>query len=370
MDDLSCGRQLHDMMTNKSERLQTLDYLRGAAASSILVYHFSSWNFGTQSAQFPIGRMGIYGVMLFYILSGLTMYHVYFPKWETRLPQIADFGIKRVFRIFPLLWLAIVATVLMDAVPVDWKAFFLDVSGAFAFYKWESNYALGAWSIGNELVFYVLFPLILLAAKAGRTWLLTLAGAFLAVFLYFAFVVIDPRLPLVSSWVDYANPLNQCFLFMIGILIGEFMRVGTWSVGTRIGLFVVGMLMLFGYPSEADPASIVSGPARVVLVAGAALICVSAYRWALALPQLLSRPLVFLGETSYGIYILHPIFYNLVELMHAKGPLAGLGLPVSVRMVLAITLTLAGSYLSYRYFEQPMMALGRRLSARFQTKTA
>jgi len=132
----------------------------------------------------------------------------------------------------------------------------------------------------------------------------------------------------------------------------------------------VGMLMLFGYPSESDPASIVAGPARVVLVAGAALICMSAYRWNLDLPKFLSRPLLFLGETSYGIYILHPIFYNLVELMHVKGPLAGLGLPVSARMLLAITLTLVGSYLSYRYFEQPMMALGRRIAQRFQNKTA
>lgn len=357
-------------MTNKSERLQALDYLRGAAASSILVYHFSSWNFGPPSAQFPIGRMGIYGVMLFYILSGLTMYHVYFPKWESRLPQLIDFGIKRVFRIFPLLWLAIIVTVLMDAVDVDWKAFFLDMSGAFAVYKWESNYALGAWSIGNELVFYALFPLILLAVKAGRAWLLALAGVFLAIFLYFAFVVIDPHQPLMSSWVAYTNPLNQCLLFMIGILIGEFMRDVQWSAGTRGLLLLAGVLVLFGYPSEADPASIVAGPARVALVGGAALICMAAYRWALELPRLLARPLLFLGETSYGIYILHPIVYNLVELLHAKGPLAGLGLPVSARMLLAITLSLVASYLSFRYLEHPMMVLGRRISQRLRSKTA
>jgi exopolysaccharide production protein ExoZ len=348
-------------MANENERLKTLDYLRGLAALSILVYHFSTWNFGGQSAQMPIGRMGIYGVALFYILSGMTMYHVYSAQWETTWRQLKDFVLKRVFRIFPLLWLAILLTLLLNQAPVDWRALVLDLSGLFAFLKWESNYALGAWSIGNELAFYVFFPLIMLVAKAGRTWLLGLMGLMSLVFLYYAFVVIDPALPLTESWLAYSNPLNQGMLFMAGVGIGAFAGRVQWSSALRWGLLACGLLLLFGCPSGSDPATIAAGLPRVVITLGCVIVCLAAYRWQLALPTALARPLSWLGEVSYGVYLLHPIFYNLVEQLNIELLQAGVRVPVSLRLVAAISLTLLMSHLSYRYFEKPFIRLGRRM---------
>lgn len=349
-------------MANEKERLQTLDHLRGLAALSILVYHFSTWNFGPQSAQLPIGRMGIYGVVLFYILSGMTMCHVYFAQWENSLTQVRDYALKRVFRIFPLLWLAIFLTLLLSQQVVEWRTLVLDLSGLFAFLKWESNYALGAWSIGNELAFYVFFPLIMLVAKAGRGLLLALSGGMLLVFLYYAFWVIDPGQPLTQSWIAYSHPLNQGMLFLAGVLIGVYAREVMWSSALRWGLLAGGLLLLFGCPSGVDPATIVAGPARVVIVAGCVLVCLAAYRWPLRPPGWLSRPLAALGEASYGVYLLHPILYNLVEAGHMALLKKGYHAPVTVRLVLAVGLTLALSHLSYRYFEKPFIRLGRRLS--------
>ena len=63
-----------------NSRLHNLDYLRGLAAASIMFYHFTTWSFGEYDADTLIRRIGIYGVAIFYVLSGLTLYHVYFKK--------------------------------------------------------------------------------------------------------------------------------------------------------------------------------------------------------------------------------------------------------------------------------------------------
>lgn len=350
-------------MAHENERLQSLDYLRGLAAISILAYHYGAWNFGTHAAGSPLGRLGVYGVAIFYVLSGLTMRHVYFPGWQNSWAQVRDFMVKRAFRIYPLLWLAIALTLLLAWQPVDAWLLFLDTSGLFAFLKWESNYALGAWSIGNELAFYTLFPLMMVASKAGRPWLLALAAPLLVLYGLFAWVWIDPSLPLADSWITFSNPLNQAMLFMSGVLIGEFTAKVQWSAALRAVLLVVGLALLFGYPAGQDPVTIVTGFARLALTLGCVLICIAAYRWQPQLPRWLAAPLAYLGEASYGVYILHPIFYNLVEALGVAALHHGVHIPVSVRLLSSIGLTLLGSHLSYRYFERPMMRLGRRLAS-------
>ena len=61
-------------------RLYNLDYLRGIVAFGIMIYHYFLWTFGKFSADTFIGRLGIYGVSIFYVLSGLTLYYVYYER--------------------------------------------------------------------------------------------------------------------------------------------------------------------------------------------------------------------------------------------------------------------------------------------------
>ena len=66
-------------MTKKisNNRIYSLDYLRGIMALLIMLYHYFSWHYsGFDSSDF-MGRIGVYSVSMFYILSGLTLYVVY-----------------------------------------------------------------------------------------------------------------------------------------------------------------------------------------------------------------------------------------------------------------------------------------------------
>ncbi|HOY69302.1 MAG TPA: hypothetical protein PLZ85_00405 [Methylotenera sp.] len=54
-------------------RLDSLDWLRGLLAFSIMIYHLTSWEISPLESSHLLGRLGIYGVSMFFLLSGLSM---------------------------------------------------------------------------------------------------------------------------------------------------------------------------------------------------------------------------------------------------------------------------------------------------------
>lgn len=93
--------------TTLSDRFESLDWLRGLMALSIMLYHFGSWH----DAAHPIGRLGIYGVSIFFILSGLSIAIAY-DGFICDIRTSVRFFIRRLFRIWPLLWLAVALVVI------------------------------------------------------------------------------------------------------------------------------------------------------------------------------------------------------------------------------------------------------------------
>lgn len=204
------------------QRIESLDYLRGLCALSIMLFHYASWTKITPTdAHSFLGRIGIYGVSTFYILSGLNLFLVYqgrIHNWQ----QSRDFLLKRFFRIFPLFWLATTLVIGWNRFISQSSHFFLKFSGLdiflnysllFSFFKPTAYLATGAWSIGNEIVFYSFFPLLLLLAHKHAIFLPATTIVSLAIAAYFAFVEISAATGLDLQWATYINPLNQWHFF-------------------------------------------------------------------------------------------------------------------------------------------------------------
>ena len=136
------------LLASPNPRLHSLDYLRGLAAFGIMIYHFFTWWVGSFPAESFMGRVGIYGVAVFYVLSGLTLHHVYFAKMAG-LRDVRSFGVKRVFRIFPLLWIVTIAAVILAQRIPDWSDLVLNLTGLFGFVKWDAYFSTGVWSIAR-----------------------------------------------------------------------------------------------------------------------------------------------------------------------------------------------------------------------------
>lgn len=344
------------MLPKSNNRIESLDYLRGLAAVGIMVYHMQLLNFGEVDASSVLGKIKIYGVSIFYILSGLTLYKVYAQKFST--DRVGDFYKKRIFRIVPLLWLVTVLTYLLepDAV-ISLKKLVLNIAVLPGIIRPDVLIANGAWSIGNESCFYLFFPLVLLLSIRKKLYLWIAILISFILFVYFSYKVIDPSSPLGAQWANYVNPFNQIFFFLMGLGIGSLNHPSKVMVKAAPLMSILFLTALFLYQIHGEPVNLISGTNRMVLSAFVIAACYFIYLGDFSfLPGMVRSALKFLGETSYSIYLLHPIIYLVLK------QLLGKFFVVSpyVLVALTITLTLIISYFVYRFFEQYFISLGKR----------
>ena len=344
-----------------NKRLFSLDYLRGLAAFGIMIYHYFTWTFGTYDASTFLGRIGVYGVSVFYILSGLTLFHTYYDKMEPSKTEVITFFKKRFFRIFPLLWLVTIASIILlkkSPSPLDLA---LNLSGLFGFFKWDTYFSTGVWSIGNELVFYVLFPFFILFLKQFKPLLVLLTITLFGFYIYFGFLVLNPTQALGEQWRNYVNPLNQVFIFMSGFLMGYFfqkIKVKNYLVVT---ILTFSIFCFTFYPAEGNTISIVTGINRLVFTALSFGICFGFYQLAFQLPDFLHQRLSILGEISYSVYLIHPLVYQVIGILMKISNKYLFHFSDSVKLMLSIVITLILSNLVYEYFEKYFMKLGRKI---------
>lgn len=318
-------------------RIDALDYLRGLLALAVMVYHYASWSGGASlGAESVLGRLGIYAVSGFYVLSGLSLGLVYRGRIHTGR-DVGAFAVRRLFRIAPVFWLATTATLWLGEA-ADGAKLWLNYSLAFGFVAPDAYIATGAWSIGNEMVFYALLPWLLLdERRLPWAWAasLVVAGLFALHF--------DAATPLRTQWATYIHPANQVFLFLGGAMIAR-ASWGCWR------WMLAGAAVFVLWPAFGDKAGIVAGAPRLMFSAACLVFVLGLYRWQPTIDGVPARVLAFFGRGCYSIYLLHPIVAQVCA------PWIGyLGSA-------AVTLAIAAA--SYRWLEAPAMALGARLAAR------
>ena len=348
-------------------RIKELDYLRGLAALGIMLYHYFKWLYIYDGAQSVLGRLSVYGVEIFYILSGITLYHVYHQSLKFELKPLLIYGIKRCFRIFPLFWLCIFLSLLLGMKHTSIDVFALNVSGLFGFIAWEKYIAPGSWSIGNELVFYVIFPILFILYKLKSVYYYIVGLLLLFIFNYFAYQVFDINDTLHNQWKNFVNPLNHLFLFFVGMSIPILMKRNS-KRNLLSGLLIIsGTLLLFLYPSGTDGIHLLYGHHRWLFSIASIMICCGFYAINFNFSNQIHKPLKNLGEISYSIYLLHPFVYQLICMIFRKLIQAGVKIPPSnfLLISLAVIITLILSKVVYLYYETYFIKKGNTLGASF-----
>lgn len=344
-------------MKENISRVHSLDYLRGFMACAVMSYHFSSWTFGEFDASTILGRIGLYGVSFFYILSGLTL-HIVYSRSPLNLKSLKLFGLKRIFRIYPLLWLVTIISVFAFSVK-DFNLIFLNLTGLFGFIKPAAYIGTGVWSIGNELFFYAFVPLLIFLERRNLKLFYSALLIILVISLYFSFFLINSATPLTNQWDLYVNPLNQFFLFAGGMLIGHLgahtINLKQTAIKSVLGLLVITFCI---YPVTGDTVMLVSGWLRVLFSLICLLICLLIFNSRIEFNKLGHNVFSFLGDTSYSIYLLHPIVFKVTETINN----VIFGLDTTVVMISSIAGTFLASHLSYNLLEKPMVLVGKSLS--------
>jgi exopolysaccharide production protein ExoZ len=339
------------------KRWAALDALRGVAVLMVVYDHlfavagermagaaFAPVPWVRQWVSTPMGIIqdfGWFGVCLFFLISGFVISHA------ARRESMRVFAVRRVFRIFPPLAVAVAAVALLDVLSGQFKPvsdYLLGVTLA-GYLMVPQVIVLGvAWTLVIEVIFYALMALVSPLLKGAQP-----AAA----------VALASLVPPLVIW--FARDLGpEFFLFAASVAYLPVLLLGStiylakatdtaWPIVWLLALVNWGVF-LFGLSTIHTVFLPIQNSYAVSLVYALALFLLCLERQP---PQALRR----VGDMSYSLYLLHgTVGFAVVQ---ALVPLkAGAATPL-----VATAVVLVVSWLMYRWVERPSIAWGRRLTA-------
>ncbi|GAA3465263.1 acyltransferase family protein [Saccharothrix longispora] len=255
------------------------------------------------------GKAGYVGVSFFFILSGFVL------TWSARDGEAArPFWRRRVLKIFPNHVVTWAVTLLVFASAITpWVAYLPNLLLVHAFFpqtEIHRSINVPAWTLCCELLFYLLFPVLLRGVKRiadSRLW--TWAGLMVAGMVVHQLVTqylvpggrtADAPLSDLQFWFGYVFPPMRLFEFVLGMVLARIVMAGRWP---SIGILPAALLTAVGY-AAALYAPMVWGFTVATAIPLGALICAAATadvdgrRSALR-----GRTMRWLGDVSFGFYL-------------------------------------------------------------------
>jgi peptidoglycan/LPS O-acetylase OafA/YrhL len=284
----------------KHKDLPALTGLRFFLALWVILHHLTGpgQDLEAVALQLPHGlftliRGGYQAVTTFFVLSGFVLTRTYGAmEWNRR--NLFNYAIGRVARVYPVYLLSL--AVMIPFIVEDRTA---GKAGFLAAYvtlvqAWLGPLPVGwntpAWSLSCEMFFYALFPLgALLARRAswGRVIAMAVAACCLT------------RMMWAAGVSDDIKPMVHLADFLMGVAAACAFDLVRGTQGWKLYVpGIAGAAFVVAYP-EVLPKFIdlnsALRPLNAVLIVGLALGCAA----------LSSRVLVYLGKSSYAMYILH-----------------------------------------------------------------
>jgi peptidoglycan/LPS O-acetylase OafA/YrhL len=359
-------------------RLPALTSLRFFAALHVVFFHFLAFKILTSRGWFgQISSIGYVGVSFFFVLSGFILVYTY----EGRDISARAFWRARFARIYPALAFSLLLTgpfffyaALKLNVPFfAWSSAHLKLVTflvLFLLQAWVPFAALAwnpvAWSLSDEAFFYLLFPFLKKRVlNMGVSGLLSLGFACWALSLGigWTYVLRNPdHLQVMDAdtlnafWMNAVkfHPLARLPEFLLGmaccVVFLKSRKEGKPENDAKLALSLVLAGLLLAATVARYSARIPYPVLHTSLLAPAfaAIIYGFALRPAWGAP-LAWKPLVFLGDASYSLYLLHsfflgPFFYTQTGVPRHRG---------LSWYLLYFVIILGISGLVYRFVEEP-----------------
>jgi peptidoglycan/LPS O-acetylase OafA/YrhL len=359
----------------RERRLRHIDALRAIAALLVLWLHVAE----TFVVLDPSGRSGgrwLYdivrsidvgrvGVVTFFLISGFV---VPFSLRSDRSAPVAEFVIKRFFRIYPAYWLSVPLGVLSGfwlwGRAFGGRDFLLNLTLLQDLFGAQSAEGL-YWTLLVELVFYALCIVLFLARSLDSMRRVCMLAIALGVVFSLAMLMQWQGRPLMSTPAAFW-PLNLSIMFC-GTL---YRRCVVEGGAAQDPLLRAGVAGLFAFYLMVFPfcAVLVAGFERNAAIAYA--LGVLLFVVGVSVVRIATRLTDWLGRISYSIYLFHPVvFMSLLwwlQRLPATSPWRNLHL--GIYLLVNALLTAALATLVYRFVEKPGIELGRRCAARWSRR--
>ena len=335
----------HACSLRRSEpKVEALQVLRALAAAAVMCFHGASLFEERAGGAWlgPLFRPGYHGVDVFFVLSGFI---IHFAASGARGSR--EFLLKRFIRLYPVYWVVTgLLLVAYAAAPTPEMAHKGDphvVLDSVLLLPCPRHVVGVAWTLVYEVWFYLLFGLLFFRSRllfyaalsgwSALAWANALCG-----WRFESFALESLLRPIVAE-------------FLIGGLAAVvFTRFRGRGAGFALGVGAAGLAgawaaEIAGLRPWSVPAF--GLPSALLVYGGAAL----RWRW--------PRWLVFLGDASYSLYLIHGTLISmLLKLAAWAGWLTLAAGPAGQLAIYAATL--GGAALFHRLVEAPLLAACRR----------
>jgi peptidoglycan/LPS O-acetylase OafA/YrhL len=356
-------------MPDRSGQITELQSLRGLAAAVVAIGHALTFYYmGNGSGYGSLVLNGRAAVVVFFVLSGYVLTRSLRHSSFDRQALVYFYG-QRFFRIFPAIWCASLLG-LWYLADLHWRIPLTDGSfgAAFRLDRFNAIWIVGSftgmisyilpqlWSIHVEILASILMPAIAYLALRHHRYLWILLLFAVAVSYRFGEVtpyhsalflmdfVIGAMLAsgIVTPWLQrLSHPRLLITLSLIGMAFTRFLPFAYWSptahlLETCLAVLAIGLLA--------------TTPVKLMNAA----------------------PLLFIGEISYSIYLLHFVVLCTVAkgfaLIERHAHLALGQVPLSILLALAASICIVPlAWASYFYVEKPGIRFGRMILTRWHT---
>ena len=340
-----------------TRRFSVLDGLRGIAILLVFTAH-------PRYPDFWPYFYGSAGVTIFFVLSGFLITTLLLRE-ESKFGKIdlSGFFIRRLFRLCPM-YLSIFSVYCLLILVLGLEAsrrsgfelnipYFLFLFPEHSMFFNSSGTAVpfdGAWSMGIEEKFYLVWPIIGFVFLAGfrraRPYVLCALALGLGAISF---------LPI---WGQLFAPYTHLVLgALVSVMLHSKRGYGLLSQAGRgpvlVTIVITALALRFG--SHQGPLYIVYGIVIAALVAGIVTTRTSGVNF------LTSRFLIYTGTLSYVLYLIHNFGLNAAEMIIPEtwGLIGSL-----ISTVLGIGVSYIAAALIHRYFEEPCRQIGVRIAKR------
>lgn len=369
MSNVAASVPLESAAKGEAGRWAHIDALRAIAALLVVWIHvtekFVTLSPVTQQGHWVLDSaravdVGRIGVALFFVISGFV---IPFSIRAASPAPVREFLVRRFFRIFPLYWFSIPLGILTGSL-IWGTSFRFDhflVNLTLLQYWLHVPTAMGLyWTLVVEVLFYLACAALLYMRGIFRFPLVaTVAIALIALHVVGILSVArgyPGQVYLTSLWFLHLGLMFWGLLFRAwhdGRLQGAFVNACLWGM-------LLFLLLIYPFLCR----KIAGFPYNYFLpyVLAICIFVVGTLWMKVTIP-----PAVWIGRISYSIYLMHPVVFLLMlrVLMMMRPDSWWRTQHLITYLVINIVLTIALSALTYRWIEQPAIAMGRRLARRW-----
>ena len=348
---------------------KTLDGWRAIAVLGVLITHAFHRVFAVEGSLpnefwFAATRYGAYGVDIFFGISGFLICSRLLQE-EDRNGSInlKNFYIRRVFRILPPYYLYLLVVVCLSLFQVLEVGFWETISCVFFFRNYlpkelvMGHYTGHLWSLSVEEHFYLILPFILVFMNRMKSMMFVVGFALLVG----AWRVIEFRLGLVGQVIPGVGFFDRSDIAFDGLLWGAVLAhvvriekarqlIEKWL--NPVGWTTITLLCIFAVVLSVPLAHFWKSLLIPLIIYGTI-----AHSEGPVGKFLESKPMLWIGRRSYGIYVWQSLFLVAADVVDPPFGYFQL-LPLNLIPIFVIVA------FSYDYIEKPLMRMGRNFTAK------